>query len=117
MPQAGRNRDKIKTLGARMRVLKLLKNRLLEFVHADFNLRITELELYPVSHGIRQTMVPPLSALPPARTSHLSPPPSVPQPGPSGEQPRAHVPPIPTRSASGCLPDVAPGLLFAPSTP
>ena len=117
LPQVGRNKDKIKAFGARVKELALFKNMPPEFVHAHFNLRITEFEQYLVSHGFRQTLVPPPSAPPPARTSHSSFAPSVPRPGPSGEPPRVHVPPVPTRPASMRLPDVAPGPSFAPSTP
>ena len=42
LPQVGRNKDEIKGLVARVRELELFKNTLPEFVHAHFNLRITE---------------------------------------------------------------------------
>ena len=116
LPQVAKNKDEIKTLGARLRELELFTDTLPEFVHANFNLRITELEQYLVSYAFRQTNVPPPSAPSQKLSSHSSSPPSVPRPGPSGEPPRAHVPPVSRHPVSVRLPDVAPRPSFAPST-
>ena len=72
LPKVRRNKDEIKALCAGVRELELFKNKLAEFVHADFNLRITEIEQYLLSHSFWQTMVPPTSAPLAARTSHPS---------------------------------------------
>ena len=117
LPQVGETRDQIKALDARVRELELFKDTLPEFVHAHFNLRITEFQGYLVSHGFQPTVVPMPSTPPPTRVTHSTSPPSVPRPGPSRELPRTHVPPVPSRPAPAHLPDVAPGPAFAPSTP
>ena len=44
LPQDGRKKDEIKALGARGMELEVSKNTLPEFVHADFDLRITEFQ-------------------------------------------------------------------------
>ena len=70
-----------------------------------------------MSHGFRQTMVPPPSAPPPTWAARSSSAPLGLQPESSEELPLAHMPPIPTRPASVRLTDVAPGPWFASSAP
>ena len=106
LPHVGKNKDDIKALGARVRELELFNDTLPQFVHAHFNLSITEFEQYLMWHWSQPTMVPQPKMTPPlstpslTRTSYSSSAPSVPQPGPSGEQPCAQVPPVSARIAS-----------------
>ena len=123
LPQVGKNKDEMEALGARLRELArvrvrdLFKDTLPEFVPANLNLRITEVQQYLMFHGFWQTMVPPPSAPPPAQSSHFASAPSVSLHGPPEEPPCALVSPVPAHQASARLQDVALGQLFVPLTP